>query len=444
MRWRYRACIPSRSVAATGTAKITYNIIVKVVSSPEGTGWGPGCSPAGTLCARDPRGQPATVSAPPYDRSALFATSVMLASRVGRESVSLMILYSMAAIGKTWQRAAGLGLVLVLLGGCGADRLSPTSENPTAGAAPGDSVATVPTDSTTSPTDSTIIPIDSTSGDTTGVTTLAGSLQPGVVFGNFNMDESLINSMYTGIMPGGAFGPTNALTMLSATKARGGRIVIKLCMGRDSYVKNPDGTFSLTKWKALVDRFKTINMGPYITDGTIIGHWLIDEPNRAARWGGKIIPQATLEAMAQYSKQLWPSMTTFVRVAPSWLATSTITYNYLDAAWLQYASYKTDVTTLVAAEVAAAKKKGLGLMMGMNVLNGGNGSSKIPGLTSGMYAMSATELRTYGTVLLNQSYACGFFNWTYDGTYFGRSDIKSAMTDLSTIAKAHVKTSCRQ
>jgi hypothetical protein len=82
----------------------------------------------------------------------------------------------------------------------------------------------------------------------------------------------------------------------------------------------------------------------------------------------------------------------------------------------------------------------------MNALDGGNGSSGIRGWTKGLYSMSPTELRTYGTALLNNSYTCGFFLWTYQygKTYYARADIKSAMTDLSNKAKAHAKTSCRQ
>jgi hypothetical protein len=105
------------------------------------------------------------------------------------------------------------------------------------------------------------------------------------------------------------------------------------------------------------------------------------------------------------------------------------------------------VSTKITNEVAAAKKKAVGLMVGLNVLDGGNGSSGIRGTRTGHYAMSATELRSYGTTLLNQTYSCGFLNWTYilgGATYLARSDIKSAMADLSNKAKAHVKTSCRQ
>jgi len=310
------------------------------------------------------------------------------------------------------------------------------SDIPATTATPADSIATA--DTTLLPLDS-LLPADSAPA----VSTLTG-MAPGIVFGTVQLPTSVINTVYTGTLVGGEIDPTNVLSYLAATRARGGRIVIKLCRGRDTFVKNADGTFSFTKWKALIDRYRTVGLGPYINDGTILGHFLIDEPHRTAKWGGKIIPQSTLEAMAKYSKQIWPGMTTFVRVAPSWLAGVSTTYTYLDAGWLQYESWMGNIGTKITTEVTAAKKKGLGLAVGLNVLDGGNGSSKIAGWTQGKYAMSATEVRTYGTALLNQSLSCGFFNWMHDTAYFGRTDIRTAMAELSTKATAHVKTSCRQ
>ena len=268
-------------------------------------------------------------------------------------------------------------------------------------------------------------------------------MAPGIVFGTFQIPTSLLSTVHTGTLEGGAIDEVNAMTYLIATKAKGGRIVIKMCRGRDDFVKNADGTFSFTKWKALVDRFRKVNLAPYIADGTILGHFLIDEPHRTAKWGGKIISQATLEAMAKYSKSIWPGMTTFVRVVPSWLASAPVTYIHLDAGWLQYETFRGNVTNVVTAEVAAAKRKGLGLIVGLNVLDGGNGTSRIPGWTRGKYAMSASEIRTYGTAMLNQTYSCGFYNWMWDSPYYGRSDVKTALAELSTKARNHVKTPCR-
>jgi hypothetical protein len=350
-----------------------------------------------------------------------------------------MIVLSSSAHRGVRLRAIAGGLLLLLGAACSN---SGGGTGPTEAALPGDSTATsgaAPVDSTTivSPTDS--------SGITGAVAALdTRSPRPGIVFATDGMQNQYFSPVYTGSKRGGGVTPDNVLSLLSDARSKGARIVLKLTMGADSYIQNSDGTFSLTKWKALVDRFKAVNLSPYIADGTLLGHFLIDEPHRAAKWGGKIIPQSTVEAMAKYSKQIWPTMNTFVHTQMPWLASSPITYTYLDAGWAQYAASKGAVTSWITGEISSAKSKGLGLMVGMNVLDGGNGSSGIRGTSSGKYSMSATELKTYGTVLLNQSYACGFIIWQHNLTYFGRSDVKSAMATLSNMAKVHVKTACRQ
>ena len=45
----------------------------------------------------------------------------------------------------------------------------------------------------------------------------------------------------------------------------------------------------------------------------IICHYLIDQPNCTTCWGGQAIPQAMVEAMAEYSKSIRPGMTTIAR-----------------------------------------------------------------------------------------------------------------------------------
>jgi len=325
------------------------------------------------------------------------------------------------ARGVTRLRAIALALGALVVGACqNTDPLGPT----------GDEAAPV----TTAPLADSAV--------TEAASFLTGATAPGIVFASFDLPLSLLGSVHTGAYR--TPDKYSLLNTLSAGRAKGARLVLKLSGSSDSYVKNSDGTFSFTKWKAMVDRFKAISFGSYLTDGTILGHYLIDEPYLTSRWGGKAVPQSTVEAMAKYSKQLWPGMTTLVRVHPTWLASSSLTYTYLDAGWAQYAARKGDPTKWITAEAAAAKQKGLGLIVSLNVINGGNGSSGIRGTSSGQYSMSATELKTYGSALLNQTRACGFLMWQYSSTYFGRSDIKTAMSALSTKARYHVKTSCRQ
>ncbi len=270
------------------------------------------------------------------------------------------------------------------------------------------------------------------------------SSHAGIVFGTFNMRNNYLDNVHTGWMNGGPLEPSSILSWLSGARAKGARAVIKLSKGRDSYIKNSDGTFSLTKWKDLVGRYRNVNLAPYINDGTIIGHYLVDEPHRTGRWGGKAISQATLEEMAKFSKQLWPEMHTLVRVAPSYLAGSSVTYRYLDAGWTQYTAGKGSAAQWVKSEAAAAKRKGLGLVVGLNVINGGNGSSRIRGDRGSEWSMSANEIREYGNAMLSEDLACAFFSWQHQTTYYNRSDIKKAMAEVSAKAKAHRKTSCRQ
>ena len=356
---------------------------------------------------------------------------------------------------------AGVFVLVILAAACGGDAASPSQA-----ALPTDPTDIAPTDTATAPVDSTTppdstIPADSTTptpidslgtppADSSGV---AGDMTvildtrssaPGIVFASDALPTDLLNSVHTGTKFGGAIGPSNILSVLAAVRARGGRILIKLSMGSDSYVKNSDGTFSFSKWKSLVDRFRSVNLNPYITDGTILGHFLIDEPHRTAKWGGKVISHSTLEAMAQYSKQIWPGMHTFTHTQMGWLAKTSVVYRHLDAGWASYTAGKGDVTKWVTTEIGYAKSKGLGLMPGMNVLAGGSSSSGITGYWPGKYAMSANEIRTYGSVLLNQSYTCAFMLWAYNSKYYGRSDTKTAMAEISAKARKHAKTSCRQ
>jgi hypothetical protein len=138
-------------------------------------------------------------------------------------------------------------------------------------------------------------------------------------------------------------------------------------------------------------------------------------------------------------------MPTIVSAPANWLASVPVTYVYLDAGWAVFrAKTSSSPTDWAAQQVKRAKSKGLGLVAGLNVLDGGDGSSGIHGTQPNTWAMSAAELRKYGSALLSQSYVCAFSMWRYSSTYYNRADVKSAMADLSAKAKSHAKTPCRQ
>ena len=308
---------------------------------------------------------------------------------------------------RTWPRAMLASLCMVAAGGCvEEDRTGPSPEMTPTG------------------------------------TETAGAGGTGIVFASSALTVSQINSVHTGLVETPT--PSNILSFLSQLRQKNGRVLLKLAGSESSY-KNPDGTFNLTKWKAQVDRFRNVNFSSYVTDGTIVAHYMVDEPHFKGRWGDKTIPGATLEEAAKHSKLRWPNMATVVSAPANYLASFPVTYVALDAAWATYrAKTSSDPGAWLAQQVNRAKSKKLGLIAAMNILDGGDGSSGIRGTQPRTWAMSAAELKKYGTALLAQSYICAFSMWRYDATYYGRSDVKSAMSELSAKASSHARTSCRQ
>jgi hypothetical protein len=270
----------------------------------------------------------------------------------------------------------------------------------------------------------------------------AAAAPAGIVFASFSLQPSQLNTVHTGIVR--AINPSSLLSFLSQVRAKKGRVLLLLSGGSAAY-RNPDKTFNLTKWKAAVDRYRKVNFSSYVSDGTIVGHFVLDEPHYPSRWGNKVIPQATVEEAARHSKQLWPNLPTIVNAPLNWLASANVTYTHLDAGWALYtAGVHNSAATWIANQVAKAKQKKLGVFAGLNVLDGGNGSSGFHGNLKNRWAMSAAEVRSYGSALLGQSYVCGMGLWEYRSGYYGRADIKSALSDISTKARNHAKTSCRQ
>jgi hypothetical protein len=283
---------------------------------------------------------------------------------------------------------------------------------------------------------------------------------PGVPFGDFHLPTSLYKAPYSGSLY--ATSLSSVITNLNTAKSAGMRIILSMAGNRSLYT-NSDGTFNLTKWKYQVSKFKSVNLAQFVTSGTLVGHYLVDEPYCASCWGGRQIPKSSIEAMAQYSKGIWSSLPTGVRSSPTQLGSSAFTY--LDFAWAQYVgplhtpSYKQTPQQFRDIQVAAAKRLGLGLVFGMNYLDGGDGSSRINGTyakdpnlsdsihctSSGCYryAMSATEVKNAGTVFAYASYACAVISWKYDDTFLSRSGMKDAMSAVGTAARSRSRTACK-
>lgn len=250
----------------------------------------------------------------------------------------------------------------------------------------------------------------------------------GVAFGMSAQPLSKFGELYSGAKL--TVSPNRVLGELSAIKSRGGRVVLMLA-GNPRHYKDSRGRFDLRKWKARVDRFKNVRIARYIEDGTIVGHFLLDEPNDKANWNGTTVSPAVLDEMARHSKLRWPKMATIVRTHPSWFKRAP---RHVDAAWAQYLGRRGPVKEYIRENVEDARRKGLALVVGLNVLTGG---------TPKRTPMTASQVKSWGSALLSSSYPCAFLSWKYDERFLSRPGMRSAMKTLREKAEGRPRKGCK-
>ncbi len=135
-----------------------------------------------------------------------------------------------------------------------------------------------------------------------------------------------------------------------------------------------------------------------------------------------------------------------MRSDPIFLRKAPFQWVHLDAAWAQYSVRKGDVEPYVEKHVAAAKQAGLALVLGLNVLDGGDGSSGWRGTKSKYWAMSAAEVVKFGSVLARERNGCALLLWKYDRpdtSYFAQPEIQAALDQLGRLAADGPAASCR-
>jgi hypothetical protein len=305
------------------------------------------------------------------------------------------------------QRALPLIALTAALAACNTDQLAPNSDEP--------EVVSL----------SEPAPVSTS----TSAPSFSSSFAGGIPFGTFAQPTEAFGSVLNGAKMN--ISPDAMLKTLAEIKARGGRVILAMA-GSETYYKDAQGHFSFSLWKERVNRFKGVDLSSYVADGTVIGTYLIDEPNDPSNWNGEPIPGSMLEEMAKYSKSIWPTMNTIVRTQATYLDNFSTTYKYLDAAWAQYAERFGDPKAFLAANVAAAKSKGLALVTGLNISMG----------TVGKTELSARQLESWGSALLADSYPCAFISWQYREAYMSRTDIRAAMASLAQKARSHAARTC--
>jgi len=272
-----------------------------------------------------------------------------------------------------------------------------------------------------------------------GPTQAGGSAAEGIPFGIFGLPGRKLVPPFTAAMQQAQ--PESILKDLAAAKARDARVVVSFA-GGDRKVTDGSGHFDFNAWKGRVDRFLPMvgQLNAYVADGTLFAALIIDEPFVKNRWGGEPIPKAMVDQLGQYLKSLFPDLATTVGSAPTTL--QGYPWRYLDVAWAQYAARKGPATQFASSEAGAAQAEGLGLIVGLNITKGGDGSSGFGEPKE--WSMTGKEITEYGHALLAQPYDCAFISWNYRPAVVDRPDVAAALQDLADAARKHPATPCRQ
>jgi hypothetical protein len=233
-------------------------------------------------------------------------------------------------------------------------------------------------------------------------------------------------------------GRTCLMSDLAAARRANMRVFISFT-GSERHYADANG-FNVQMWKDRVNRFRNLDLTPYIADGTILAHLIMDEPADPSNWNGKAVTLAQIEEIAAYSKEVWPTMTTMIRAWPEYLKGYPLPH--VDAIWFHYLDRWKPLDGYIAEHYTTARELGLNIIGGLNVMNGGSPNSGIPGKHDDKFAMSADELRSWGETLLAQPNTCAFLFWEWNEAYLSRPDIQAAMKDLIDKAKSYPTRDC--
>jgi hypothetical protein len=261
----------------------------------------------------------------------------------------------------------------------------------------------------------------------------------GIPFGPGQMPAASFSREFNGTIVPGI--PSEMLATLEAARRNDLRLFIQFS-GSSEFNRDGSG-FSFEIWKKRIDRFRSLDLAPYIADGTLVSHRLMDEPDDQADWNGKLVTAAEVDAMAKYSKEIWPNLPTSIRVVPAFF--KGYQFKYLDAVWAQYHIRYAPLDKYLIENVQGARAAGLALVAGINLLDGGSGESGIPGRKPGkLWAMSAAEIRAWGSAVIAEPSICAFLMFEHRKDYLARPDIKAALAELKDKAEKHPGPACRR
>lgn len=201
--------------------------------------------------------------------------------------------------------------------------------------------------------------------------------------------------------------------------------------GGNGVLIDSEGNFNLNAWKDLVDLWDDPSLDAFAGD-ELAWHMMLDDIDTFDNeFGGQNPTAAELAKMAEYSKDLFPEIKTFFRHDADDMPSGD--YPYLDAVLNQYTASKGPLSDYISSNLEAAEDLDVDSMWGLNILDGGDGSSGEIGSSSNKYLMSPEEIEEYGEELLKTSGSLGLLMWKYD-EHFSTDEYQQVFQRLATLA----------
>jgi hypothetical protein len=246
------------------------------------------------------------------------------------------------------------------------------------------------------------------------------------------------------------------ITQINTARTKKQRLILAMT-GGPSTRYTTDGKFDMAKWKAKQNTFNTSTIknaiAAGVADGTIIGNQLIDEPE-TPRWGGNV-SKATIDQMATYAKNMFPSLPMGINVGPpaynKWRTSEH--FKVLDYVIYQYNHYVTsgDIAAWRDGVLDRARVDGVTPAFSLNILNGGvqdrTGSWDCPntggkGTRSPNCRMTAAQVSSWGKAI--GTAGCAMQMWRYDDAFMSKSANQTAFRDVAALLASKPRKSCKR
>jgi hypothetical protein len=244
---------------------------------------------------------------------------------------------------------------------------------------------------------------------------------------------------------------SSVIQRIADARAKGVKLLFNLTPGHDPYMSTINGVlqFDMQKWR---DSMATYNTPPIkaavaqaVADGVVIGNSVMDEPHVVGlgdgnTWGPPgTMTKARVDSMCGYAKSILPTLPEGV-VHQHQLFEPTKSYRVCEFLVDQYVDRLGPPEKFRADGLAMAKRDGMRVLFGLNLLNGGTqdrdgmwdckDQGGFKGQASPNCQMTPAQVVSWSTTIAPGS--CGFRFWRWDDVRLTGPAYTTAFTTVAT------------